>query len=168
MVHIATFNLFWFPSSVTAMNSRSSLDESLIEMVLTALSADILLFQEILDVPRLGDLLGRIPGRQYHICQASPQTTPSSGTNRLRIVLAFDAGKISVCRRAVLADPAANRFKKGRGLPVVGHFQHLTSGWEFTVVGVHLKSGLHNRFPTGAANAAARCEKRRSGIFKIG
>jgi hypothetical protein len=147
MIHIATFNIFWFPSKTMVRINRSLEDERLIQRVLERLGADVIVFQEILEVQRLAALLARVPGRTYQVRQASPPVTPGSGTNAMHIVLPCDRTSVEPMAFHELRDPAAERDFKDRRLPVVAHLRHNPSGWEYTVVGVHLKSGAPDPAP---------------------
>jgi hypothetical protein len=69
-VRIATFNIYWFPSSSFIGNRRSQIDQGIIREVIRRLDADIIIFifQEILDLTALEELLSAFaPARSYRL-----------------------------------------------------------------------------------------------------
>lgn len=148
MLNIATFNIFWFPRSDVSHIERSPDDERLIEQVIARLNADVILFQEIMDVGRLRQLLGRIPGHQYQVRQTSPAS--SASTERMHLALACDAATVEKIVSRTLGKLVPDQAYPGPRLPVVARLRHLASQREFTVVGVHLKSDFPSPLPDGA------------------
>jgi hypothetical protein len=107
-VRIATFNIFWFASSTFIGNRRSGEDLEKLQEVIKRLDADILVFQEIVELEKLEDLLSDlIPGRSYSLRDQAGHWATSGTGDGLKVVLAFDSTKLELlevgsfdCRRA--------------------------------------------------------------------
>lgn len=63
----------------------------------------------------------------------------------MKIACAYDADLLDYFARESLEDPDPERQFSGRRFPYALHLRHRETGWEFTLVGVHFKSG----FPAG-------------------
>lgn len=141
-VRIATFNIFWFPSSTFIGNQRSSEDLPKIREVIKRLDSDILVFEEILDLVTLEQLLANvIPGRSYSLRDQAGHWAASSTGDDLKVALAFDSKKLERLDvgNARLAGelPAPHRIRD----PVAARLRPLGGGPSFMVIGVHFKSG---------------------------
>ena len=150
-VRIASFNIYWFPSSPFIGNRRSKADLAKLREVIRRLDADVLVFQEILDLAALEKLLsGLTPNRAYQLRDAAGSWIASGAAKKadMKVPLAFDSRTLEVlesgtARRA--GDPPA---AKGRRDPVAARLQPRGGGPAFTVIGVHLKSGILTEGPT--------------------
>jgi endonuclease/exonuclease/phosphatase family metal-dependent hydrolase len=144
-VRIATFNIFWFPSSSFIGNRRSEEDREKIREVIKRLDADILVFQEILDLEALEGLLsGLIPGRSYCLRdQAGHWAASTIGQKQgMKVPLAFDSNKLELLEVGSALTAAQPPAPKGRRDPVAARLRPLGGGPPLTVIGVHLKSGV--------------------------
>jgi endonuclease/exonuclease/phosphatase family metal-dependent hydrolase len=144
-VRIATFNIFWFPSSSFIGNSRSVQDREKLREVIKRLDADILVFQEILELADLEALLSNlIPARSYSLRdQAGHWAASGLGqAHGMKVPLAFDSNKLELLEvgSALLAGQAPAPM--GRRDPVAARLRPLGGGPPLTVIGVHLKSGI--------------------------
>jgi len=150
MLVLATFNIFWFPGSESI--TRTADDEALVVGVIRRLGADVLVFQEILDVPHLGRLLASVDGREYRLADVSAASGPAAPETKkgMRVALAYDAKRVDILRYAELQDASPERRFQGRRRPVVAHLVERAGRRPFTVVGVHLKSG----WPKGSDGSA--------------
>ncbi len=154
MLNVATFNIFWYPESGVAQNERKEADDQRIARVLRNLAPHVVVFQEILDITRLQRLLERL-GDNFRLRQSPAGSWLASGsvasTKSMKIVCAYDADALELIRGAKLYDPVPDRRFNGRRYPYALHLRDRGSGWEFTVVGVHFKSGLLGSDPTNDA-----------------
>src|SRR5215204_4450807 len=154
-VRIATMNIFWYPSSTFIGNSRDDEDQAKIREVIKRLDADVLVFQEILDLNALAGLLtGVIPGRQYSLWDRNGQWSASgAGHAGMKVALAYDSNKLELFEAgsALMAgqEPAGNGLRD----PFAARLGRPGVGPSLTVIGVHLKSGLLTVPP--AANTPA-------------
>ncbi|HEY0380277.1 MAG TPA: hypothetical protein VGC87_25410 [Pyrinomonadaceae bacterium] len=144
-VRIATFNIFWFPSSSFIGNSRSAEDLEMLREVIKRLDADVLVFEEILDLEKLEGLLSDlIPGRSYSLRDKDEQWSASTLEQQhgMKVPLAFDSNKLELLEvgSARLAGQAPT--PTGRRDPVAARLRPLGGGPPLTVIGVHLKSGM--------------------------
>jgi hypothetical protein len=142
-VRIATFNIYWFPSSTFIGNQRSSEDLGNIREVIKRLDSDILVFEEILDLGTLEQLLANvIPGRSYSLKDQAGHWAASSIGDDLKVALAFDSNSLEPLDigNARLADelPAL----QGRRDPVAARLRPRGDGPSFMLIGVHFKSGV--------------------------
>lgn len=145
MLDVASFNIFWYPASQVAQNKRDKEDEGRIAHVLKNLAADVVVFQEILDIAHLENLVKGV--RDSYSLRKSPEgdwlaSGSVSSTKSMKIACAYDTSTLELVRGAGLEDPVSQRRFKGRRYPYALHLRHRDTGWEFTVVGVHFKSGL--------------------------
>jgi predicted extracellular nuclease len=147
-IHLATFNIFWYPSSKVPQNQRSDADQARLGRVLTTLDAHAMVFQEILDHGRLESLLGSIAGHDYRLRQKPGGAWLTSGNAKskasMKIVCAYDATVLELVAAAALRNPNKDPAYKGRRDPYAMHLRVAGTAAEFTLVGVHLKSGLPN------------------------
>ncbi len=139
MLNIATFNIFWYPESEVAQNERKEGDERRIVRVLRNLAPHVVVFQEILDIVRLQQLLERV-GDNLRL-KSPTGSWLASRAYSMNIACAYDANVLEFVGGARLDDPVPERRFKGRRYPYALHLRHRDTGWEFTVIGVHFKSG---------------------------
>jgi endonuclease/exonuclease/phosphatase family metal-dependent hydrolase len=139
MLNIATFNIFWYPESEVAQNKRNKTDEQRIARVLGNLAPHVVVFQEILDLERLKRLVEQAGGG-FRLRSPAGDWLASSAYS-MNIACAYDANVLDLVAGARLYDPASSRRFNGRRYPFALHLRHRASGWEFTVVGIHCKSG---------------------------
>jgi len=141
-VRIATFNIFWFPSSTFIGNQRTSGDLKNIREVIKRLDSDILVFEEILDLGTLEQLLANvIPGRSYSLKDQAGHWAASATGDGLKVALAFDSNKLElleVGNARLAGEPPATQ---GRRDPVAARLKPRDGAPSFMVIGVHLKSG---------------------------
>ena len=142
-VRIATFNIYWFPSSTYIGNRRSGEDLKKIREVIRRLDSDVLVFEEILDLEALDQLLdGVIQGRSYSLKNQAGQWAASAVTgDDLKVALAFDSNKLElldVGNARLAGEPPATQ---GRRDPVAARLKPRDDGPSFMVIGVHFKSG---------------------------
>lgn len=145
-INLTTFNIFWFPQSAVAKNRRDDADLGRIARVLARLDTHAFVFQEILDQDRLESALSGVAGHEYRLRQKPGGTWLTSGKPQakasMKIVCAYDAGVLELLAAAPLRNPASDLEYKGRRDPYAMHLRVRATGAEFTLVGVHLKSGL--------------------------
>ena len=160
MINLATFNIFWYPAHDDAQNHRDDTDDRRIVDVLTSLDAHALTFQEILDLDRLEKLLKRVPGHVYQLHQAPPDKawlTSGSATSAFyqKIVCAYDETVLDLVAASTLPPKDSNSKYPGPRRPFAMHLRDRETGWEFTLVGVHLKSSYPGA-PPGDPDADKR------------
>ena len=142
-VRIATFNIYWFPSSTFIGNQRSAQDREKIREVIRRLDADIIVFQEILDLEVLEEMLSNVmPGRSYSLRDQDGQWTSSSIGNGLKVPLAFDSLKLELLEVGSARNPGEPPANMGRRDAVAARLRLRGGEQTFTVIGVHLKSGI--------------------------
>ena len=143
-INLSTFNIFWYGSSDMTKNPRTGADQKRIEQVLTRLDADAFVFQEILDHERLETLLHAIPGHDYQLRQPDGAWLTSAdppSKNKMKIVCAYDSKVLELIAAAPLSNPKIGLKYPGPRAPYAMRLRELTTGADFTLVGVHLKSG---------------------------
>lgn len=143
-IRIATFNIYWFPSSSFAGNRRTSGDLGKLREVIKRLDSDVLVFQEILDLESLEDLLsGVIQGRTYSLRdQAGGWAASGVGQEGgMKVPVAFDSSRLQLLEAGSARNAEDPPPSKGRRDPVAARLKPLDGGVPFTVIGVHLKSG---------------------------
>lgn len=143
MLHVATFNIFWYPESDVPDNVRSAEDEGRIAQVLKNLDAHAIVFQEILDLPRLQQLLAQV---KDSLRLTSPEgdwlaSGNVNSTHSMKIACAYDTDVLKLVDKAQLRDPCSERHFGGRRYPYALHLRHRDTDWAFTLVGIHCKSG---------------------------
>jgi endonuclease/exonuclease/phosphatase family metal-dependent hydrolase len=139
MIKLATFNLFWFPSSQTvARNERSVEDEALVARVVSRLDADAIAFQEILDPDALKRTLASVPNRRFELVHEDPD----AGTGDMRVTIAFDTRTLELLRAKPILEPEVARQFHGRRAPLAALLLDRASGKKLWFIGAHLKSGL--------------------------
>ena len=146
-INLATFNIFWYGSSAVDKNPRTDDDQKRIAQVLTRLDADVFVFQEILDLGGLETLLRGIAGHTYELHRSDDAWLTSAdppSKSKMKIVSAYDANVLELVAAAPLRNPVVDPEYKGRRDPYAMHLRVRATGEEFTLVGVHLKSGLPN------------------------
>ena len=142
-VRIATFNIFWFASSTFIGNRRSPEDLRKLREVINRLDADIIVFQEILDLPVLENLLGDlIPGRSYSLRDQDEHWISSSTGSGLKVALAFDSGRLELVEAGTARNPGEPPASHGKRDSVAVRVRPRGGGSPLTVIGVHLKSGI--------------------------
>lgn len=148
-VRIATFNIFWFPSSPFIGNHRSSDDSEKICEVIRRLDADVLVFQEILGLEALEELLSDvIPSRSYSMRdQAGKWAASGIEKDDMKVPFAFDRSKLELLEAGSVRRPGDLVAPWGRREPVAARLRPLGGGPIFTVIGVHLKSGYLTEGP---------------------
>jgi endonuclease/exonuclease/phosphatase family metal-dependent hydrolase len=146
MLNLATFNIFWYPSYVDVQNRRDEADDARIMRVLTSLDAHALVFQEILDLTRLEGLLKTVSGHDYRLRRAPGGAWLTSGNaqsaSTQKVVCAYDAAVLDLVAASKLPPKQGVPKYPGPRAPFAMHLRVRETGWEFTLVGVHLKSGL--------------------------
>jgi len=147
-INLSTFNIFWYGSSDVTKNPRSKDDQGRIAGVLARLDAHAFVFQEILDLDLLETLLGDVAGHDYQLRQqpGGPWLTSADppSKNKMKIACAYDANTLDLIAAAPLRNPVVDPEYKGRRDPYAMHLRVRATGAEFTLVGVHFKSGLPN------------------------
>lgn len=162
MISLATFNIFWYPTHVDVQNPRDEADDARIVQVLTSLDAHALVFQEILDLTRLEGLLKSMAGHDYQLRRAPGGAWLTSGNSQStvsqKIVCAYDAAVLDLVAASKLPPKQGAPKYPGPRAPFAMHLRVRETGWEFTLVAVHLKSGLPTA-PPGDAAADKRKEE---------
>lgn len=147
-IHLATFNIFWYPNSKVPQNQRSEADQARLGRVLARLDAHAMAFQEILDLGRLESLLGAVEGHAYQLRSKPGGAWLTSGNAKskasMKVVCAYDANVLELVAAAALRNPHSDPAYKGRRDPYAMHLRVAGTAAEFTLVGAHLKSGLPN------------------------
>jgi len=140
MLNLATFNIFWYPDDDEAGNERDAQDEQRIARVLANLAPDVMVFQEILSLERLQLLLEQA-GTNLRLTSPAGSWLASDSQGSMKIVCAYDADVLDLVAGDTLLDPDPSRQFAYRRYPYALHLRHRDTGWEFTVVGVHFRSG---------------------------
>ena len=160
--NLSTFNIFWYGSADITKNACSEADHDRIAAVLARLDAHAFVFQEILDHERLETLLHAIPGHDYQLRQPDGAWLTSAGADppagQMKIVCAYDAKVLKLEGATVLCNPVKDPKYRYRRDPYAMHLRELTTGADFTLVGVHLKSGPPNAGPSDK-DVAIRCRE---------
>jgi hypothetical protein len=150
-INLSSFNIFWYRGSKSTKNPRSEADQERIARVLARLDAHGLVFQEILDCGRLESLLATIEGHDFRLRQKPGGEWLTSGNPQskasMKTVCAFDANIIDLIAAAPLRNPEIDPDYECRRDPYAMHLRVRETGAEFTLVGVHLKSGFPNAGP---------------------
>lgn len=148
-MRIATFNIFWLGTPRLARLTRRPEDEAALVAVLRALDADVLAFQEIVDMELLEDLLARASEgtpRRPTLRDADGAYLTTGRMRRRRshlqkIALAYDATALELVELPSPAPRHGLHAYPGPRRPLLARFRHRHSGLHFTVANVHLKSG---------------------------
>lgn len=138
MLNLATFNIFWYPRHDVAQNERDADDDQRIASVLTNLAPQVMVFQEIFDLERLQRTLEQA-GTSLRLTSPEGSWLASGSGDSMKIACAYDPGVLDLVAHGMLEDP--DGYFWGRRYPYALHLRHRDTDWEFTVVGVHLKSG---------------------------
>lgn len=138
MPSLATFNLFWFPSSNVPQNVRSDEDLGRVAAVVGHLAADAIVFQEILDPGTLEAMLARVPDRAYRVIHQDP----NAHAGDMRVTAAIDERVFDVLETEPVLEAIAERRFHGRRAPLALLLREKASGKQLWFLGVHFKSGL--------------------------
>lgn len=143
-MRIATMNIFFFGTTDPTVITRTEADDALIARVIAGLDADILVFEEIFDVPRLAavlDLASQAHGaRRWTLRDATggAASTGPKATSKYQVAMAWDASCLDMRSwRCLPRYPGASSFLRP---PLLGSFRELATGRELSVIGLHLKS----------------------------
>ena len=159
-VRLATFNIYWFPSSTFAGNQRSAQDFEKIREVIKRLDSDILVFEEILDLETLEGLMANvIPSRTYSLRNQAGQWAASGTGPGMKVPLAFDSEKLELIEVGSARNPGDPHPTQSKRDPVAARFRPRGGGPTFTVIGVHLKSGYLTVGPSEDPDDATRVKQ---------
>jgi endonuclease/exonuclease/phosphatase family metal-dependent hydrolase len=139
MLNLATFNIFWYPKHYVAQNERDAQDDQRIARVLANLAPQVMVFQEILDLERLQQVLEQA-GTNLRLTSPEGLWLTSDSGGSLKIACAYDPDVLDLVAHGMLEDPDPDRQFNRRRNPYALHLRHRDTGWEFTIVGLHLKS----------------------------
>ena len=155
-VRIATLNIFFFPEGFVS-NKRTNADLEMIRDVIRRLDSDIIVFQEINDLEKLEQLMVNvIPGRTYSLRDQAGHWAASNIGPDMKIPLAFDSNKLELLEVGSARnadDPPASKSMRDS---VAARFRPRGGVTSFTVVGVHLKSGILTVAPDKNTNDEKR------------
>jgi endonuclease/exonuclease/phosphatase family metal-dependent hydrolase len=153
-INLVSFNIFWYGSSWDYKDPRTDADRERLARVLTRLDAHVFVFQEILDHDGLRELLSAIPGHDYRFrwptldgAWLTSATTDPPPTGDMKITCAYDASILELVGAGALRNPAKYPQYTHRRDPYAMRLCEPTTGAEFTLAGVHLKSGVPNPGP---------------------
>lgn len=138
---LATFNVCWLGNErfakMTNLKERDQDDWLSIARVIARLDADIVVFQEIVNLEELQKVLvfaNGFTGRKYQMRDHQNQMLGTGRTLEQKVVIAFDEQKYELL--------AASPIFGGEGrIPFGVRVRSVTDGAQILVVGVHFKSG---------------------------
>jgi endonuclease/exonuclease/phosphatase family metal-dependent hydrolase len=138
---LATFNICWLGnerfSKMTDLKERDADDWFSIARVISRLDADIIVFEEIVNLGELQKILTvaqQSTSRKYQIYDEQHQLLGTGGTKEQKVVIAYDEQQYKLV--------AASPIFGGEGrIPFGARVQSLSDGAQILVVGVHFKSG---------------------------
>jgi endonuclease/exonuclease/phosphatase family metal-dependent hydrolase len=139
MLNLATFNIFWYPRHYVAQNQRDEEDDQRIARVLANLAPQVMVFQEIVNLERLQQVLAQA-GTNLRLTSPEGEWLASQSGGSLKIACGYDPDVLELVAHGMLEDLDPDRRFDWRRFPYDLHLRHPDTGWEFTMVGVHLKS----------------------------
>jgi endonuclease/exonuclease/phosphatase family metal-dependent hydrolase len=147
-MRIATWNIFWLGERANDEVNRTESDYKLIADVIKQLSPDVLALQEIVDPLVMEEILTSAngEGRNYSI-RTSDSNWLTSDSKPLD--MSKDIQKLFICinnETIEFVKGAAIRGGPGGRRPYATRLRHRSSGKEFVVVGLHLRSGFPDFF----------------------
>lgn len=162
-MRISTFNIFWLGTPEHERIRRGREDEALVARVIANLDADAIVFQEIVSMPLCESILaaaGAARGRSYSLRDAEGHYLTTgrvrSRTSHLqKLALAYDKNTLDL---TALLHPFTDRSWPGPRAPIAARLKHRASGFDFTLAGVHLKSGEPGE-PADAPPAVVRASE---------
>ncbi len=159
-VRIATLNIFGYPSSFLG-NERDDKDRAMIGELIKLLDADIIVFEEIVDIADLAHLLsGFVPGRQYRLKDDAGNWIASAvGGNGMKAVLAFDNTRLELLEAGKAMKAGQPTAPSGMRDPIAVRVRPVGGSQSLTVIGVHLKSGMLTVAPEQDADDKKRVKE---------
>ena len=143
-ITIATANIFWYGLAQAVASSKglavdffhTETDDTRLATMLSRLNADLLCFQEIVDVDRFEAVLSRT-NTSVRLRDDSGQVVASlpvaaTADSKQRVVLAWNAKHLSLV--------SWRRLQMWTRSPILAEFEHKSSGERLQVIGVHAKS----------------------------
>jgi endonuclease/exonuclease/phosphatase family metal-dependent hydrolase len=138
---LATFNVCWLGNErfakMTGLKDRDEDDWLSIARVIAKLDADIIVFQEIVNLAELQNILTLVQGfnsRQYQMFDHDKRMLGTGSSKDQKVLIAYDQQKYKL----VAASPIFGC--KGR-VPFAVRLRSVFDGKEILIVGVHFKSG---------------------------
>lgn len=139
---LATFNIYWlgneeFPAK-SGLPKRGADDWERIGQVISKLNADVLVFQEIVNLNELQTVLqiaGKSTQRSYQIYDHNKHLLGSGTAAGQKVVIAFDKQRYDLLSASPIYGNTAAR------LPFAVRLRSKDNGGEILVIGVHFKSG---------------------------
>src|SRR5436305_4578197 len=134
-MRLCTWNVFWLGTPETNKIDRTPRDEADVVAVLGRVDADLIVLQEVVNVPLAEELLRRARPERRYTARDRHGGFITTGRMRSRIsrlqktVLAYDEGTLDLVHWARLAHP---RRYPGPRVPLEARFTHRASGFEFT------------------------------------
>lgn len=136
MIRLATFNLFWFPSSTVPDYTRTPDAIARTAAVVARLDADVIAFEEMLDRVALRDMLALVPGRSYELVDAESETS----TN-MRVIVAWDSSRLELIASENVPATELENMKLRNAVAL--HLREQGPGLPpFWVIGAHFPSDL--------------------------
>lgn len=141
MLKLATFNIYWLGNDrfvqMSGREPRGEGDWLSIARVISKVNADVIVFEEIVDLDELQrvlDLTRDLVGRRYEIRDKEGQVLGTGKPNDQKVVIAYDLEKFELT--------AASAIHGGQGrLPFGVRLRRINQAGEILVIGVHFKSG---------------------------
>lgn len=138
---LATFNVCWLGNErfakMTSLKERDQDDWVSIARVIAKLDADVIVFQETVNLEELQNVLmlaNGFTGRKYQMRDQQNQMLGTGRTLEQKVVIAFDEQKYELL--------AASPIFGGEGrIPFGVRVRSVTDGEQILVLGVHFKSG---------------------------
>ena len=138
---LATFNICWLGNErfakMTGLKERDKDDWLSIARVISKLDADLIVFEEIVNLEELQNVLALAEGfiaRKYQIYDEHYQLLGTGKTKEQKVVIAYDEQQYQLM--------AASPIFGGEGrIPFGIRVQSISDGGQILVVGVHFKSG---------------------------
>jgi len=157
-LRLTTFNLFWLGTPDDKV-PRGADDETLIARVLARLDASVFVFQEVVSLPLLERLLARsAPQRRYTLRDPHGHWLTTGRVRRAvshlqKTAIAYDSNELSL----IEFHSGLHAPWPGPRPPAFARFRH-ASGFEWIVIGVHLKSGSPEEPPDSRESTVRQSE----------
>ena len=145
-MRVATWNIYWLGERTGEKINRSESDYKLIAQVIDRLSPDILMLEEIADPLVMEQILALASTADHeYIIRTSDDNWLTSDSNPLDAANGLQKVFLCINNKTVeFITGAAIKGGPGGRRPYAARLRDRSSGREFVVVGVHLRSGFPN------------------------
>lgn len=164
-MRVSTLNAYWFGLSAAAhahlagdVFQREPGDEGRFAALVASLDADLIAFEEIVDLAALEALLHGVDP-SWTLRDANGEFVSNPGAEMLHVVWAWRSDRVDMLAWTRLPRPTNIAHSGGVRAPVAAVFRHRDSAMELTCVALHAKSGNPRRTSVPDADAEVRAKQ---------